>query len=172
MKKLFFILLLFFPFLVFWNIEYCDNGKNISWEFCSSGTIITDIKKIDNFSWNYLNISNWYWWTKLNNNLISDYNSDFQVWYIWNNFNNSFDSNNNSNFQIWFLWTNFRQIEFWKINITQEIIEPHQKLDELNIWETIWKQQMWSWIIFSYNFNKWKIFNNVFDIPDKRRIKK
>ncbi len=173
MRKLLFILLLFFPFLVFWNIEYCDNGKNISWEFCSSGIIITDIKKIDNFSWNYLNISNWYWWTKLNNNLIPGYQSNHQIWYIWNNFNNSIDSSNNSNFQVWFLWTNFRQIDFWKILLTQQVKEPYQEKRKLWLWEYIWKQQMWSGIIFSYNFNNKENYNvlMIVDIYDRKTNK-
>ncbi len=177
MKKLIFIFLLFFPFLAFSNLQYCDNGRNISWEFCSSWVIITDIKSIDTFSWNYLNIFSWFWWTKLNNDLISDYNSSFQVWYIWNNFNNNLNSENNSNFQVWFLWTNFKQINFWKINVYQKKKEPYQKLDELEFWEAIWKQQMWSGIIFSYSFDNKEKYNvlmivNIYDSKTDELIKK
>jgi len=177
MRKLIFIFLLFFPFLAFSNLEYCDNGKNISWEFCSSWTIITDIKSIDTFSWNYLNIFSWFWWNKLNNDLISDYNSSFQVWYIWNTFNNDLNSENNSNFQVWFLWTNFKQINFWEINVYQKKKEPYQEFKKLKFWEAIWKQQMWSGIIFSYSFDNKEKYNvlmivSIYDSKTDKLVKK
>lgn len=86
-----------------WNINY--NWKTVS-EICNWWYQSIDISKINSFTWSFIDLDLWYWWTDFDLVVNSNIEENLPMWYFGINIKTKVLTNNPENYiYIWYIWT-------------------------------------------------------------------